>query len=124
MNSLIRTLSSAVLIVLIVSFFTANASEETAAEAWSRIDAGAVLIDVRSAQEFEDGHLEGAINIEYTQIDALSDAIGNLDRSVVVYCRSGRRSGKAMEDLKKRGFNNVYNGLGYQELNARARATR
>ena len=123
MNPLSRTLSAAVLFVLITSFFTACASEETTAEAWSRIDAGALLIDVRSAKEFESGHLVGAINIEYTEIDAIADAISEPDQSVVVYCRSGRRSGIAMEALNKRGYSNVYNGLGYKELNASARAS-
>jgi phage shock protein E len=123
MSPLFRIVSATFLFVLTLSMFTARASDETAAEAWSRIEAGAILIDVRSEKEFEGGHLEGSINIPHTELDAIAEAIGDPEKSTVVYCRSGRRSGFVQTSLEKRGYTNVYNGLGYEELKAKARAT-
>lgn len=64
-----------------------------------RLEAGNVqLIDVRTAEEFADGHIEGAINIAVDDFDPanLPDAEG---KEVILYCRSGRRSGIAGEKL-------------------------
>lgn len=64
-----------------------------------RLEAGNVqLIDVRTAEEFAEGHIEGAINIAVDDFDpaALPDADG---KDVILYCRSGRRSGIAGEKL-------------------------
>ena len=90
-----------------------------AAVGWERIQDGALLIDVRSVKEHEEGHIEGSLNILHTDIDALTKAIGpELDRSVVVYCRSGRRSGRALDQLKSLGYSNIYNATGYDALEA------
>ena len=123
LSPLSRIVSVTVLLILTLSIFSACASEETTAEAWSRIEAGAVLIDVRSAEEYAGGHLEGSINIPHTELDAIAEAIGDLEKSTVVYCRSGRRSGFVQTNLQQRGFTDVYNGLGYEELKAKALAT-
>ncbi|NVB38131.1 rhodanese-like domain-containing protein [Pseudenhygromyxa sp. WMMC2535] len=78
------------------------------------VDAGALLIDVRSPDEFASGHVDGAINIVHTQIRSESQRIrelqgGDLERPIVVYCRSGRRSGMAKDDLLAAGFTRVSN---------------
>lgn len=64
---------------------------------------GAVLLDVRTSDEFSAGHLDGAVNIP---IDDLEARLGELprDRDVVVYCRSGRRSAHAATLLGAAGF--------------------
>lgn len=72
----------------------------------------ALYIDVRSPGEYASGHIPGALNIELGKTDAMARAIGDKGRDVVVYCRSGRRSGKALEALKERGFRAVVNGGG------------
>lgn len=88
-----------------------------AAKAWPLIDNGALLIDVRTAEEFADGHIDGAINIPYQQTDALESAIGaDKQRQVVVYCRSGHRAGIAKDALEKAGYTNVFNASGYEAL--------
>ena len=88
-----------------------------AGQAWDLIGDGALLIDVRSAEEFNGGSIEGAINIPHTQIDAIADLIGtDLDRPVVVFCRSGGRSGRAQAALEQRGYTEVFNGTGYTAL--------
>jgi len=77
----------------------------------------AVLIDVRTAEEFAQGALKGATRIE---TPALAGRIGTLvpekDTPVVVYCRSGRRSSAAQDVLEKLGYSQVINAGAYHEL--------
>lgn len=88
-------------------------------EVWQAIDKGALLIDVRTAGEFEAGHLESAINIPYEQAGLLQKAAGDdKGKQVVVYCRSGRRSSIAKQTLNEAGYTNVINGGGYGQLKA------
>ena len=75
---------------------------------------GAVLLDVRTAEEFAEGHVEGAVNIPHGEIDARAaeiDALQGGDKStpIVVYCRSGRRSGIAKQSLIDGGRSQVSN---------------
>lgn len=67
------------------------------------------ILDARTAQEFADGHLRNAVNIDVNGADFESRAIGSLDKSlpVAVYCRSGRRSKRAAGILVKNGYNVV-----------------
>ena len=72
----------------------------------------AVIIDVRSPQEFAAGHLKGALNIPLDQIQQKPDVIAGLEKSseVLVYCKSGARSAVACSILAQQGFNRVLNG--------------
>ena len=67
------------------------------------------LVDVRTAEEFAEGHLNGAVNIDVKQADFLSEAQSLLDagKPVFVYCRSGRRSADAADRLTKAGYRAV-----------------
>lgn len=71
-------------------------------DARERVTNGAVLLDVRTAEEFAAGHIPGARNIP---VQELATRMGELEkwRSVVVYCRSGARSATASGMLKKAG---------------------
>ncbi len=74
----------------------------------------ALLLDVRTDQEFAAGHLEGARQIPHDQVEArMSEVVeavgGDKSKPVVVYCRSGRRSQLAKETLEARGFTQVVN---------------
>lgn len=69
---------------------------------------GVTVVDVRSAGEFESGHVPGAINIPYDQVAARSAELGAKGKPVLLYCRSGRRSGIAGAELNKQGFSAVY----------------
>ena len=67
------------------------------------------LLDVRTAEEFAESHLEGAINIDVKKQDFIDQAVERLDTTkvVAVYCRSGRRSANAAEMLAEKGFKAV-----------------
>lgn len=92
---------------------------DSAARGWALISEGALLIDVRSAEEFAAGHVNGAMNVPHSDTAGLAAAIGaDKDRSVVVYCGSGRRAGKAKEALEALGYTAVFNATGYGALEA------
>ena len=87
--------------------------------AWPMVGNGALLIDVRSPEEFEEGHIKGAINIDWKQSEVLMTAIGdNKQRPVVFYCRSGNRAGKAITELAAKGYTNIYNATGFEAMKA------
>jgi len=70
----------------------------------------AQLIDVRTWEEYQEGHINGAVNIDINGSQFSAEA-AKLDknRPVFVYCQSGRRSARAASDLLKMGFPQVYN---------------
>ncbi|MGS0827548.1 rhodanese-like domain-containing protein [Shewanella sp. 0m-8] len=104
--------------LLLIMFSTLTmAADQDPKVTWQKIEAGALVVDVRTPEEFAQGHLPNAINIPYQQIDsAFAKQQIAKDRSVVVYCRSGNRSGIANKMLVGEGYTNVYNGGGYQML--------
>lgn len=89
--------------------------------ALTKVAQGAMLVDVRTPEEYAEGHLPEAVNIPFEQIaEAFAKQGIAKDTPVVVYCRSGRRSGIAKESLEKAGYQEVYNGGGYDSLKASA----
>lgn len=71
---------------------------------------GAIIIDVRSPQEYREGHIGGAISIpEYEIKKEAQKKLKNKNETIVVYCSSGGRSKKAQKQLRKLGYQNVYN---------------
>jgi phage shock protein E len=69
---------------------------------------GAKVVDVRTPEEFASGHAPGAVNIPYDQLPKRAAEIGPPSTRVVLYCRSGRRSGIAFEALQKAGYPNLF----------------
>ena len=68
-----------------------------------------VLLDVRSEEEFSEGHIPGAIVIPHEEISERAEAeIPEKDVPVFVYCRSGRRSKIAAEELVSLGYSEIY----------------
>lgn len=80
----------------------------TGTEAHRLVAEGALLLDVRTPQEFADGHLEGAINVPVQVLERRLDDVGPKDRPLVVYCRSGGRSATATSVLRSAGFTSVH----------------
>lgn len=76
-----------------------------------------VWIDVRSAEEFAQGHLSGAFNITHKELaEKIAKISPNKDAPINLYCRSGSRAESALQALKKLGYRNVTNHGGYEEL--------
>jgi len=73
--------------------------------------AGGKIVDVRSAEEFAAGHIDGAIHVPVAEIEAraATGALGAKGDPIVVYCGSGRRAAQAAETLRGAGFSNVVN---------------
>ncbi len=68
-----------------------------------------IILDVRRADEFAEGHIPGAINVANEDIGAEKPAeLPDLDRKIFVYCRSGRRSKEASAKLAALGYTNIY----------------
>ena len=67
----------------------------------------AVLLDVRTNEEYADGHIEGSINLPICEIDRAGIVIAKKDVPVYVYCRSGKRSKRAAAYLKGNGYTKV-----------------
>ncbi len=72
-----------------------------------------VIIDVRTRAEFEGGHIENATNIDFYS-EAFLDMLNNLDKNktYLIYCRSGARSGSTLDIMAELNFKEVYNILG------------
>ena len=82
----------------------------TAEEAKKIMDSGEehIILDTREQDEFDSGHIPGAILIPYTEIDnKAEEMMPDKDKLILVYCRSGRRSKIASESLAKLGYTNV-----------------
>ncbi|MGM9841994.1 MAG: MBL fold metallo-hydrolase [Candidatus Limisoma sp.] len=102
--------------LLLTVLWTASACaqtnyEDTDVEGFSELIAkpDVVVLDVRTADEYKTGHIENALNIDVSQSDFLEKAKAVLpkDKTIAVYCRSGRRSAKAAELLTSEGYRAV-----------------
>lgn len=76
----------------------------------SDIDPDALWIDVRTPDEFSQGHVSQAINIPHNEIsDRLSEVTSGKDGTIYVYCKSGGRANAAKKSLEKAGYTHVIN---------------
>ena len=64
------------------------------------------LLDVRTPDEFSEGHISGAMNIDWYDDNFITDAVKSLDktRPIAIYCRSGKRSAAAAQNLTEKGY--------------------
>ncbi len=94
--------------ILITGFILIMSNPLAANELW---------IDVRTAEEFNAGHIQDAAHIPYEEIAArISEVTSDKNASIRLYCRTGRRSGIALETLQAMGFTNATNEGGYEEI--------
>lgn len=87
---------------------------ELAPDAWAELQeqtSASVILDVRTAEEFESGYIKGAMNLDIRGGAGFLSSIEKLDKSksYFVYCRSGARSGQACQLMSQMGFSAVYN---------------
>lgn len=75
------------------------------------------IIDVREPEEFNDGHVEGSLNIPLSKIlEDLKSLPFDKNEELVLYCNSGRRSQLAINTLQKNGYKNLVNGINQQTI--------
>lgn len=121
MVAVLRALVALLLALLLVSCSSTTgepgADVVPAADAVAAIEDGANVIDVRTPQEYDAGHLPDARNIDVSA-DDFESRIETLDptESYVVYCRTGNRSATAVRTMLDAGFDDVVNGGGYDDL--------
>ena len=109
------------LLIFIISILSACSSQDdTSASKYSKITAkeakemmdknsDITILDVRSEEEFNTGHIEGAILIPDTEIlEMAEETLTDKSATILVYCRSGRRSALASASLVELGYSNVY----------------
>lgn len=93
------------LLLLCTEVFAAKIQQQQIAQL---LTDGAVLIDVRTPEEYRTGHIDKAINIPLAEIAEQNTQLLSLrDKKVVLYCRSGYRAGKASELLKALAFDDI-----------------
>lgn len=103
---------------------SAGSSSVAAAPEWAdAVRNGALLIDVRSQGEWDQGHVDGARLLPVDQLDARIAEVeqwagGDKSKPVVVYCRSGARAARARTMLQKAGFTRVETAGGYDTVRA------
>ena len=111
-----KKLIAAALTVILLTACGQNHHQEavymniTAQEAKEIMDTqqGYVILDVRAQEEYDQGHIPGAIVIPHGEIEAKAEsALPDKDQLILVYCRSGRRSKIAAEALVKLGYTNI-----------------
>ncbi|MCW9051903.1 MAG: rhodanese-like domain-containing protein [Motiliproteus sp.] len=107
-----KALSTA-LLILTIGFSSWLQAGEQEAKAWQMIGDGALVIDVRTTEEYAEGHIRDALHIPFQQILGQFQSLEiRKDRPVVLYCRSGRRASVAEAELAKAGFTQIFNGGG------------
>jgi len=96
---------------------TTETGDSITPEVLSAIEHEALIVDVRTPEEFANGHYPGAINIPHeTILDVLNQLGVTADTSVILYCRSGNRSGQAEQVLQEKGFTEARNAGGLETL--------
>ena len=92
------------------SFFTGGSSLKDA------LRKGAVIIDVRTPQEFDNGKVPGSINIPVDRIAANAERIKNMHKPVIFCCEAGFRSRTAAHIMKEHGLKDVYAGGNWEKV--------
>lgn len=98
-----------------MSFFGLFGDDKESAAIQEYLKAGAVVIDVRSVEEYNSGHVKGSKNIVLNVIPGKVKEIKALNKKVIAVCRSGARSGQATDFLKSQGID-IINGGPWQNV--------
>jgi phage shock protein E len=99
-----------------MSFFSNLFGGSNDEELKTAVNEGAFLVDVRTPSEFAGGSVKGAVNIPLETIGKNLEKFKN-KKNIVVFCRSGNRSGQAQAILKQNGISNVMNGGTWEYVN-------
>lgn len=82
------------------------------------IKGGAVVVDVRTREEFRGGHVAGSTNIPLSELDKNIDKLKKMNKPIVLCCASGARSGQAKNILSSSGLVDCENGGGWMRVNS------
>lgn len=115
-NSTILILAVGLIALGLLRKFAGGVPIASGATVASKVQAGALVVDVRSEAEYAAGHYGGARNIPVEQIASRADELGDRSRPIVIYCASGGRSARAGALLKRAGFTDVTNAGGLHAL--------
>ena len=100
----------------------------SAKDALAHLQNGAMVIDVRSRDEFNSVHLPNTINLPLDEIESLPRSVKDKSQVLLLHCHSGMRSGMAKRKLKVMGYANTFNLGSYNRaariLNSRLRTTK
>jgi len=77
---------------------------------------GAIIIDVRTKTEFDQGHIKGSVNISVNELKTNLNKLKDKNKPVITCCASGARSALAKSVLKSGGYSQVYNGGSWHKL--------
>jgi phage shock protein E len=104
-------------VMAVVIFLVMTSTAQTGLAQYEPVNNDEVTwIDVRSPEEFEEGHVDGAVNIHFEDIVTGVAGLGLKNDDVIyLYCGSGRRAGLAAEELKANGYSNVINIGGLEQ---------
>lgn len=76
-----------------------------------------IWLDVRTLEEYSDGHIKGALHIPYDELAERHEELGlKKEAHIKLYCRSGRRSDVGMKIMQRLGYENAVNEGGYEDL--------
>ena len=97
-----------VLSLLSVSAYSANVIDISQQELLNADTKNVVIVDVRTLEEFQQGHVPNAINVPLSEIiDNTAVLTSFKEKTIILYCRSGRRAGKAAKALFEDGYQNL-----------------
>ena len=116
MKKLLTTILSATVLLFPLTT-SANTTDKVEQSAVQSEKAKGIWIDVRSAEEFNSGHLQNAVNIPHNQIiEGIKSVSSDKNAPINLYCRRGRRAEVALNELKKAGYTNITNHGDYDDL--------
>jgi phage shock protein E len=98
------------LVVVLALFLMKRRGQVNPTEAGEWLKKGALVIDVRTEGEFQEGHLPGVINIPLDRLDSeIAKHAPDKEQALLLHCRSGARSGMGASKLKSLGYQHVFN---------------
>ena len=104
-----------VLVLALAYMYMKRSGQISSKEAVEHLRNGAMVIDVRSAQEFDSGHILQAYNMPLDRVDVLvPSAVKDKNKVLLLHCSTGVRSGLAKKKLEEIGYKNVFNLGGYE----------
>ncbi len=103
-------------LLVLIAKLSLGAAGANSSGAKAKVKAGATVIDVRTPEEFDAGHYQGAKNIPLQKLQGRLAEVGDKKKAIVVYCASGMRSAQASKILTKAGFADVTNAGGLKNL--------